>query len=115
MKFSKVLILSAFFSASFAFAATKENISVDKLEVYSDKSKIPDLRTNGGSIPANTRIIVFRTNSPTLAGWKFVAYGNAASENLSILLSAKAMNKTVSCVWEDRGNYWVECVGLTIE
>lgn len=115
MKFSKILILGVIFSSSFAFSATKENISVDKIEVYSDKSKIPDLGTNGGAIPANTKVIVFRTSNATLAGWKFVSYGNAVSENLSVLLTAKATNKTVSCVWEDRGNYWVECVGLIIE
>lgn len=115
MNFFKISLLSIALSANLAFSATKDNIRVDKLEVYSDKSKISDLGSNGGAIPPNTKIIVFRTNNPTLAGWKFVSYGNSANENLSILLSAKAMNKTVSCVWEDRGNYWVECVGLVLE
>ena len=113
--FNNIFLLGIVLSANIAFSATKNDISVDKLEVYSDKSKIPDLGTDGGAIPANTKIIVFRTNNQTLAGWKFVSYGNSATENLSILLSAKAMNKKVSCVWEDRGNYWVECVGLVIE
>jgi hypothetical protein len=111
----KIFALGAFFSTSSAFSATKEGISVDKIEVYSDKTKISDLGANGASIPSSTKIIVVRTNNPTYAGWKFVSYGNAANESLSILLTAKAMNKTVSCVWEDRGNYWVECVGLIVE
>lgn len=115
MKSLKFTIFVAILLSNFAFSATKDNISVDKIEVYSDKSKIPDLGANGGSIPSNIKIIVVRTNNPTLAGWKFVSYGSVASESLSLLLTAKATNKTVSCVWEDRGNYWVECVGLSIE
>lgn len=115
MNFFKISLVGIVLSANLAFSATWDNISVDKIEVYSDKSKIPNLGTGGGAIPPNTKIIVFRTKDQTLAGWKFVSYGNSANENLSILLSAKAMNKKVSCVWEDRGNFWVECVGLVVE
>lgn len=114
-KIYKTVIACTLFFANFAFSATANNISVDKIEIYSDKAKIPDLGANGAAIPVNTKIIVVRTNNQTYAGWKFISYGSATNENLSVLLTAKAMNKTVSCVWEDRGNYWVECVGLMIE
>lgn len=111
----KTVIASTLLFANFSFSATINNISVDKIEIYSDKTKIPDLGANGAAIPINTKIIVVRTNNQTHEGWKFLSYGSATNENLSVLLTAKAMNKTVSCVWEDRGNYWVECVGLIME
>ncbi len=105
-----VLLFSGFSSAS-----TIDNISVDKIEVYVDKSKIPYLGSNGWAIPANTKIIVFKTKNPSYVSWKFVLYGNALDETFSLLLTAKATGKNVSCVWEDRGNYWAECVGLSVE
>lgn len=108
----KMLMLFCLAASAVATAGTVDNISVDKIEVYTEKSKIPDLGTGGSSIPAGVKVVVLRTSNPTYSGWKFVAYGDSINETLSLWLSAKAMGKNMSCVWEDRGNYWVQCVGV---
>ena len=110
----KILSLGALFYSVGAFSNPINNITIDKIEVYTDKSKILDLSNGGGAIPAGVKVVVVRTNNQSYTGWKFVFYGDSLNENLSLLLFAKAMNKTVNCVYEDRGNYWVQCVGTTL-
>jgi hypothetical protein len=108
--FLKLLLVSMFFVCVPSFAI--DNISVDKIEIYTDKSKILDLGTGGASIPANVKVAVLRTTNQTYSGWKFVAYGDSLDQILSVWLAARAMNKPISCNYEDRGAYWVQCVGV---
>jgi hypothetical protein len=112
-KFRHVLMAFSLVVSASAFAGAVDNISVDKIEIYTEKSKIPDLGTGGNLIPAGVKVVVFRTTNQTYASWKFVAYGDSINESLSVFLTAKAMGKNISCVWEDRGNFWVQCIGVS--
>lgn len=107
------LIFITVFICDASLAVAVDGITVDKIEIYTDKSKIPDLGANGGGIPAGVKVAVIRTNNPTYSNWKFVAYGDSLDQVMSIWLTAKALNKPVNCVAEDRGNWWVQCVGVT--
>jgi hypothetical protein len=112
-KFMHLLIVLSLVVSAAVVAGTIDNISVDKIEIYTDKSKIPNLGQDGASIPAGVKVVVWRTNNQTYASWKFVAYGDSINETLSVILTAKAMEKNVSCVWEDRGNRYVQCIGVS--
>lgn len=112
MKMLRILLVATFaFICETAFAT--DNISVDKIEIYTDKSKIPYIGNDGWAIPSGVKVAVLRTNNPSYAGWKFVAYGDSLNEMLSLWLSARALGKSINCINEDRGNYWVQCVGIT--
>ena len=44
-------------------------------------------------IPGGVKVAVLRTNNPTYAHWKFVAYGDSLSETLSLWLTARGGRK----------------------
>lgn len=90
-------------------------LDVSKVEIYTDKSMIPDIGSNGAAIPGGEKVAVMRTSNATYGHWKFVAYGDTLNNIQSLWLTAKALGVTVHCVAEDRGNFWVQCVGTGTE
>lgn len=114
----RVKLLIAITLSIFSFSsisAERTDLVVDRVEVYSSKDKIPYIGSDGGSIPGATPLIVMRTSSSTYADWKFVTYGDSMDYILSLWLAAKLSGNSVFCTFEDRGNYWVECVGSGLE
>jgi hypothetical protein len=113
MKFSMFLIFFIFSIYCKAVLAI-DDIAIDKIEIYTDKSKIPYLGSDGWAIPSGVKVAVLRTSNPTYASWKFVSYGDSFKEVLSLWILARALNKNINCISEDRGNYWVQCVGVVL-
>jgi hypothetical protein len=108
------ILISALLICPSARAANIPGLVINSLEIYADKSKIPDIGTDGWGIPSGAKVAVLRTTG-AYTHWKFVAYGDTLSEILSIWEAAKIAGMLVSCTYEDRGNYWVQCVGTSIQ